>query len=129
MRTGAILFFFEHAGQSWPSGASDEVKALERVKNAQAYALAEFWAWEQDYTFEWTQDEVDSSEWSEERPAYAQWQCAMRSDSHGCVQSFGCIDFGRGVEPWGQAYKRVVEAELALEQAFSRNLNFKDDAS
>jgi hypothetical protein len=32
------------------------------------------------------------------------------------VQSLCFIDFGRDGSPWGDSYKRVVEAELALEQ-------------
>ena len=126
MKTGALLFFFEHAGTSYPAGASEEVKALERVKGAQALARAEHWAWEQGYTFDWSQDHCDSSEWSDELPAYPQWNCAMRAEHHGCVASLGCVDFGRDVEPWGQSYKRVVESELALERAFELNLDFKE---
>ena len=55
---------------------------------------------------------------------YSLWQCCACSphESPGrfsnlstVVASLSGIDFGRDGEPWGDPYKRIVEAELALE--------------
>ena len=66
--------------------------------------------------YDWEIDEnIDSSDFSDETPAWALWDCVMRVNGR-VVQSLGGIDFGRDKEPWSDPYKRVVEAELALEQ-------------
>ena len=79
-------------------------------------ASAERRAFEENYTFEWRQDELDSSEWTDETPAWPQWVCLMRDASDAIVQAISGVDFGRDRGPWGHAYRRVVEAELAAEQ-------------
>lgn len=53
--------------------------------------------------------------------SYHLWQCTAwqcEGDDMGALTyraSLGGIDFGRDGEPWGNPYRRVVEAELALE--------------
>jgi hypothetical protein len=51
-----------------------------------------------------------------ESSCYKQWVCCMFDENGELVQSLGGVDFGRDVEPWGPPYRRVVEAELALEE-------------
>ncbi len=115
--TRSVAFFFEHAGYSYPvDEQSREGRTLYRVIGAETLAEAERQAREQGYTFEWQLDDLDSSEWDKRKPAYEQWACLMYDAEHKVVQSLGGIDFGRdSPEPWGKPYKRVVEAELALE--------------
>ena len=118
VHTHPVTFFFEHAGYSAPASArTREARLLHRVAGAEDLALCERLALGQGYTFEWRVDDVDSSRWCGEEPPYAQWVCLMYGPDHTAVQSLGGIDFGReSPEPWGKPYKRVVEAELALNQ-------------
>lgn len=110
----AVAFFKEWAGCSYTPGK--ETLAQGALRGARALASAELWADRHGYVFDWQVDNVDSSEWSEERPAWPQWVCCMKLDGR-CVQSLHCIDFGRdGYPGWDGPYTRVVEAELALEQ-------------
>lgn len=113
-RQDAFTFFFEHAGYSVHPEKEGEIAG--RVRGALQMARDEFLAWDAGTTFEWSEDEHgDSSDWSDEQPAYAQWCCIARDSAGESCAALGGIDFGRGVEPWGQPYKRVVEAELAGE--------------
>jgi hypothetical protein len=108
-----VRFFMEHAGFSYRPGQETEYQG--RYRCARALAAAERKA--RDAGFSWTGevDEIDSSEWSDEEPPYRQWLCIMR-DAEGKVRgSLGGVDFGRDGEPWGDSYRRVVEAELAVE--------------
>jgi hypothetical protein len=107
----AVAFFHEHAGWSYTPGK--ETEAQGRMRCARSLAKAESVARNVGLSFDWEQDECDSSEWSDERPAWAQWVCACRGQDGKILDSLGAIDFGRDGQPWGQPYKRVVEAELA----------------
>lgn len=107
-------FFFKHAGYSYDP--KKETKLQGRWRCATALALAERKANNVGLRFEWSVDpDCDSSEFSEEKPAWALWQCLARGQDGKPCASLGGIDFGRRGEPWGQPYKRVVEAELAAE--------------
>ena len=65
--------------------------------------------------FEWSLDGSDSSEWTDDRnPPTPTWKCVAHNSAGKVVASLCGIDFGNG-EPWGQPYKRVVEAELACD--------------
>lgn len=105
----AFRFFHEWAGYC----------VGERAIGALSLVRAERQAHDAGHSFEWSIDpEIDSSEFSDERPTWALWQCVMRagcpSDEEGRVlASLHGIDFGREGEPWGDPYRRVVEAELA----------------
>lgn len=112
----AVAFFYANAGYSY--NPATETKRQARTKHAMELANAEDWA-RSNLSFEWEVDQdVDSSEFSEERPRWSLWVCIARDEAADQVRiaAILCgIDFGRGGEPWGQPYKRVVEAELALE--------------
>lgn len=105
-----IAFFYEHAGYCY---GAHETPEEGRQRCAEQLAGAELWARLENYTFEWEQDELDSSEWSDEQPVWPTYVCLMRDEAGHVVQSLGGLDFGTG--PYGP-YRRVVEAELALEQ-------------
>lgn len=118
-KTGAKQFFYDNAGSSYPTGSSAEGIRRAKEEGAQRLAIAEYWAWDNGYEFHWEQDDITSEEHSDEAPFYPLWFCSMRRVADGKVflcQSLSGIDFGRDAAPWGQAYKRVVEAELAIEQ-------------
>lgn len=98
-------FFHEWAGYATPPG---------KVACAATLAKAEQWAEDEGITFEWSVDPcIDSSDFSDEEPPYALWQCLATYENE--TASLCGIDFGRDKEPWGDPYKRVVEAELASE--------------
>jgi hypothetical protein len=105
---------FEFAGYSHDPKKETRFQARELCAECNYFAYRK--AQEDGYTFEWERDQLDSSEWSDEKPAYEQWCCTMFNAEHEPVASLGGIDFGRdSPEPWGKPYKTVVEAELACE--------------
>lgn len=106
-------FFLTHAGYSW--NPATETKEEGRRRCAKALADAERRGMGAGLSFDWSIDEVDSSDWSDEEPAYAQWKCVCRDANGKFVTSLGVIDFGRDGSPWDSPYRRVVEAELAAE--------------
>jgi hypothetical protein len=133
----AEQFFFDNAGYGYRPDRESEF--VGRVLYAMELARAEAWAREAGAVFEWSEDDIDSSEWSEERPSWAQYACVMLLPCDECAPfvygheataikqcprklythvagSLGGIDFGRDGSPgYDQSYTRVVEAELALE--------------
>lgn len=119
----AQQFFYDHAGFSYDP--KSETKEQGRWNNAVSLALVEQIAHRQGYYAEWyVGPEIDSSEFRDDVEPYALWECAvyqktdpMDPDGSGEVvmASLGGVDFGPGGEPWGQPYKRVVEAELFYE--------------
>jgi hypothetical protein len=109
----AERFFFANAGFSY--NPQRETSDEGRLRCAQSLAKAEAWA-RAALSFEWSVDpDCDSSEFSDEQPAWNLWQCLARGKGAEVVAALGGIDFGRDCEPWGDSYKRTVEAELALE--------------
>ncbi len=115
MRQNAFDFFFEQAGYSYQPATESEFAGKTRC--ATDLARAEFLAWDKGYTFHWDVDPtMDSSEWDTENPPHQVWDCLMRDASGMIVACLGGVDFGADGEPWSDPYKRVVEAELAMEQ-------------
>lgn len=108
------IFFFTQAGYSYNT-AKGETRNQGRIRCAQELVKAEDWA-KLHLSFEWNRDDTTSAEFSDERPAWGLWLCTARGINGDIVQSLSGIDFGRDGEPWGHPYKRVVEAELALEE-------------
>lgn len=132
--TQAVVFFLEHGGTSYNPTTENEEQGKQR--GAEKLAAAETWAAASGAIFQWDVDDVDSSDFSDERPVWQLWSCIMympcadcpegitseerikrctRKPSYHVRESLSGIDFGRGGEPYGQPYQRVVEAELALE--------------
>lgn len=110
--TQAEQFFFDQAGFSWTPPETPEEGQL---RCAKALAQAEIDGQKAGLFFVWRIDELDSSEWSEERPAWAQYVCLCYGPDGTMLDSSSGIDFGREGTPTTNTYARVVEAELALE--------------
>lgn len=109
----AYQFFLSNAGYSVAEG---ENKRAGQVRCARALAKAEREGRDAGLSFQWEIDpQIDSSNWSDEEPAYEQWVCTCYNAAGLMVASLGGIDFGRDGSPYGNVYKRVVEAELASE--------------
>lgn len=106
--------------------------APDRIKGARALAKAERQARDAGMWFKWEIDPYSSSaDWIADNEDGGQncspwqtWACCVCSpcDFPGRLSnlpavkaSLGGIDFGRGGEPWSNPYRRVVEAELAIE--------------
>lgn len=106
-------FFYEHAGYSYTPGKETEEEG--RTRCAFALADAEAWALAEGYSFDWGPCDTDSSDFSDERPFYVLHACYMCDADGSLVQSLHAIAFGRD-KPAAGPYRRVVEAELALEQ-------------
>lgn len=109
----AYQFFKKHAGYSYDPRTETVEQGRQRC--ARALADAEARASERGYSFDWRLDDIDSSSFTDEKPSWALWQCAMFDESGECAAILGGIDFGRDGDPWGDTYRRVVHAELALE--------------
>lgn len=106
-------FFYEHAGVSWMPGKETQEQGRER--GAIENAAAESWARNAGYSFSWMIDpHADSSEFKKGKP-YSLWECVCHRSDGEIDNSLGGIDFGRDGQPWGDSYKRVVEAQLAIE--------------
>lgn len=110
----AVQFFYNNAGYCY----IPEIETQEQGRRscAQSLAEAEERACDLGYSFRWEIDGIsDSSDFSNEEPAWNLWVCYMNSPQGECAGSLSGIDFGRDGEPWGNPYRRVVEAELAQE--------------
>ena len=106
-------FFYENAGVSYDPRKETEEQG--RRRGAKSLAKAEKLAHERGYSFHWEQDDITSAEFSDDPNPWAIWRCLVRDESGEVVGSLGGVDFGRDGEPWGDNYRRVVEAELAYE--------------
>lgn len=112
--TAAVAFFAEHAAASWDPGKETREEGIARQANE--LALSELAVLANGWRFEWRVDpDTDSSDWiiDQDHQPYALWQCLMIDGEDQILQSLGAIDFGRDGRPWGQPYRRVVEADLA----------------
>lgn len=109
----ATVFFYEQAG--WCYDPKIETSDQGKMRCAVALAKAERHAKSVGVQYQWRVDQhTDSREFSDEKPYYSLWSCFCYRNGE-CINSLHGIDFGRGKKPHGDPYKRVVEAELALE--------------
>jgi hypothetical protein len=107
-------FFYRHAGFSYDPAT--ETREQGRRRRARMLAQAERDARVYGLSFAWNVDpDVDSSDWSDDRPAWQVWECHAMNRDGDMLACLGGIDFGRDGSPEGEAYARVVEAELAQE--------------
>lgn len=110
-------FFKQYAG--WSYDPKKETPAQGKDRGARRLAAAERKASLAGFAFQWQLDPcTDSSDFSNERPPWKLWQCLMLDAEGECRQSLHAIDFGRDKEPWGDPYRRVVEAELAVSEFY-----------
>lgn len=112
--SAAARFFYVNAGHSYTP--SKETEEEGRVRGALNLAAAESLAREAGYSFEWSTSDIDSSDYTDETPAWPLYDCIMRDINGKVVQCLGACDFGKDADgPFGD-YRRVVEAELASEE-------------
>ena len=112
-------FFYDNAGYSYDP--TKETQEEGRRRNAVLLADAERWARETGYSFVWDIDHDSSSadgidddeDGGKHNDPWRVWSCWMMDEKGNTVQSLHAIDFGRDGQPWGDNYRRVVEAELA----------------
>lgn len=110
----AAAFFYRNAGYSYTPGK--ETKEQGRRRCARALAAAERAALDAGASFEWDTDpDCTSADFSDADPPWRLWICIARDANGDVFASLGAIDFGRDGSPWRDPYRRVVEAELALE--------------
>lgn len=115
----AYHFFLKHAGYSYD--LITETKAQGQRRCAKALVNAEKISCASGWSFEWAIDQYSTSEdLNDEIEAYELWQCVMRDIDGNVLASLHGIDFGPGADPWGDPYRRVVQAELALEAIANR---------
>ena len=128
-------FFLKHAGYSYDPATQSPMQG--RIQCARQLAKAERQARDAGISYQWEVDQgIDSSDWiadNEDGGKYCNpwqtWYCICygpqieNDNGEGDIDiepgkilaSLSDIDFGRDGEPWGDPYRRVVEAELALE--------------
>lgn len=111
--TSPEQFFYDHAGYSYDP--KRETPEQGRRKCARLLARAERKGSEAGLSFEWQHDDITSDEFKSSGSPWRLWACVCRSVDGEILSSLGGIDFGRDGEPWGDTYRRVIEAELALE--------------
>lgn len=107
----ATAFFVEHAGYSYDPNV--ETAEEGKARTAETLAGAEAWAVEFDVTFTWEPDwsvgdhVAEFGEAYTEQPDTCEVCCAWWGGE--VIASLGCIDDA------SDAYRRVIEAELAAE--------------
>ena len=116
-RQTPYAFFKAHAGYSIAPG---ETTAQGQRRSARTLAAAERKACDLGATFEWQEDDQPfechcEDPTCESREPHTAYGCVARTADGKVYASLWGISFGPGVEPWGEPYRRVVEAELACE--------------
>lgn len=107
-------FFLQFAG--WSYDPKTETKLQGRQRSAQLLANAERSASDAGCSFAWEIDQYGSPrDWNPDVEHYPVWECIMRDGAGEIVGALCGIDFGPDCSPWGDTYRRVVEAELAAE--------------
>lgn len=109
----AEQFFFDNAGYCYDP--KTETPEQGKIRCAESMARAEQAARNAGFSFQWCEDDLDSSEWCDERPAWKQYACICYGPDGEIMASLSGVDFGRDGTPQNNYYRRVVEAELASE--------------
>lgn len=106
-------FFYRCAGYSYDPKTQTPEEG--RKECAAKLAHAERRGSDAGLSFEWAEDDIDSSSFRNDRDPYPLWLCVCRRMDGTAAASLGGVDFGRYCNPYGDSYRRVVEAELAME--------------
>ena len=111
--TDPVAFFLQHAGYSY---STEVTREADQLACARQLAQAEREGAEAGLYFHWSVDrDMDSSEFDDSPNPWQLWVCLCFNDEGEVVASLGGIDFGPDKEPKDDPYRRVVQAELALE--------------
>lgn len=115
-------FFYDQAG--WSFDPKTETSEQGRKRCAQLLAKVETWAKANGVRYEWTKDDITNKSAlapgifpiaaSEPGPKYF-LDCVLCYHNGKLVGSLGGVDFGHRIPRNQSPYKRVVEAELAIE--------------
>lgn len=110
-------FFYDNTGTSWNPATKTQEEG--KLRGTRELAAAETWAVQNGYTFACEHDNDADESWMKDEPAeYREkwaghaWWTAMYDAEGTLVQSLGA-SYG------DDKYKRVVRAELALEEMLS----------
>lgn len=106
-----VEFFRKHAGYSYDP--TTETAEQGRQRCAENLAAAEGIARNAGVSFEWIIDPEERG--GTRRNPYPLYGCIAHDHLGGHATSLWAIDFGRDGSPYSDDYRRVVEAELALE--------------
>lgn len=109
----AELFFFRNAGYSYDPKTETQTEG--RIRMARDLAAAAKRVREEGYEYNWSIDDIDSSDFDDEHEPHKLWQCFMIDPKGNVVESLGGIDLGADGEPDIEEYAMVVAAELASE--------------
>ena len=120
-RQAPYQFFYIHAGYSYDPAT--ETPEQGKARDAKQLAKAERRARHAGASFKWMIDSgASSADWiadnedgGKNREPWEVWCCVMYDEQGTIIASLHGIDFGRDKQPWGNPYRRVVEAELAFE--------------
>jgi hypothetical protein len=118
--TEAERFFYENAPFSYRRPETPEEG---RRRGAVELAAAETRAVRVGVWFGWESDDIDSSDHSDEQPAYGLWRCLMFDGDNEALASLGAVDFGRDGNPVSHPYARVVQAEMAAAWTYENEEN------
>lgn len=124
-----VQFFFKHAGFSYDP--KTETKTQGRIRCARSLAHAEQTARELDWRFEWSDDwslGCSHKEFYGADSAYAErepetCESCLLFDGDRVLASLSCIDDA------DDNYRRVIQAELALEALHTRNTKLEREAN
>lgn len=108
-----VAFFYEWAASSYMPGK--ETEEAGRLRNAQEHATAEAAARDKGFSFQWAVDPTADSREFARGKRYDLWECVARDGNGMWAGGLSAIDFGRNGNPWGDPYRRVVEAGLAMD--------------
>jgi hypothetical protein len=108
----SIQFFWDNAGFCY--NPKTETKDEGRYRSAMQLVQAELEGTHQGFSFVWDVDDIDSSDFSDDTP-HELFYCTCLDYRGDVLSSLGGVDFGPNTQPWSHDYRRVVEAELALE--------------
>lgn len=114
VESDALAFFRENAGYSYDPATETAEDGIARC--AREMVAAEAWAAATGIMFDWSVDDVQSSDWDDSGAApHDLWVCVAYAAGGEVVASLSGIDFGPEGKPWGHSYARVVQAELAAQ--------------
>ena len=110
----AEQFFYDHAGYSYPTGANEEI--IDEHRRASARRLAEAEAWASDHvTWRWSHDDDADLSWHDDPSSVVEVLGCEALRPCGCCGHMQTVGSLWGIVDPDDDYRRVVEAEIALE--------------